>query len=151
MKERFKLKYVALNNIVSSASMFVICVVQGPPPHFRRWMQKFMKRWHNRNAPGWKEGACNEGDSSEEKKGEEGMEQGPEESSGESSGEDFVKSLGEHVAKMLDPFGMYSNLRLLKLIPSHLKLFNAYTDTSERVVMSHHIDKPVMLSDQYFV
>ena len=22
-----------------------------PPPHFRRWVQRFMKRWHNRNAP----------------------------------------------------------------------------------------------------
>ncbi|KAL4230806.1 Sequestosome-1 [Mactra antiquata] len=23
-----------------------------PPPHFRRWMRRFMRRWHNQNTPG---------------------------------------------------------------------------------------------------
>lgn len=22
-----------------------------PPPHFRRWMHRFMRRWHNKNGP----------------------------------------------------------------------------------------------------
>lgn len=81
---------------------------QGPPPHFRRWMQKFMRRWHNRNIPCWNE----EGSEAQKDKKAEGqaMDQGTEgtegaESSGESSGEEFLKNVGETMAEMLNPYG----------------------------------------------
>jgi hypothetical protein len=70
-------------------------------------MQRFMRRWHNRNHPG-QEGASgeeqNEGekDKQNEKMDEEGKEG---QDSGESSGEEYLRNVGEAVAEMLDPFG----------------------------------------------
>ena len=66
-----------------------------PPPHFRRWMQKFMKRWHNKNTPG-----CFD---------ETPMEEDPKQGEGsqESSTEDeYLRNVGESVQAMLDPFGI---------------------------------------------
>ncbi|XP_033742230.1 sequestosome-1-like [Pecten maximus] len=67
-----------------------------PPPHFRRWMQRFMRRWHNRNAPGHS--------------GEEGQapesEEPQEDPQGEGTPEDYLKTIGESVQAMLDPFGI---------------------------------------------
>ncbi|OWF55631.1 sequestosome-1-like [Mizuhopecten yessoensis] len=67
-----------------------------PPPHFRRWMQRFMRRWHNRNAPG----NC----------GEEGQnpetEEQQEDPQGDGTPEEYLKTIGESVQAMLDPFGI---------------------------------------------
>ncbi|KAL3860599.1 hypothetical protein ACJMK2_010698 [Sinanodonta woodiana] len=77
-----------------------------PPPHFRRWMQKFMKRWHNRNGPG-----CSaENDTEEAKKQKGDKPENPETEEqgegGENVEEDYLKTVGESVAAMLDPFGI---------------------------------------------
>ncbi|KAL3860597.1 hypothetical protein ACJMK2_010697 [Sinanodonta woodiana] len=77
-----------------------------PPPYFRRWMHKFMKRWHNRNGPGCS--AENETEEAKKQKGEksenpETVEQGD---GGENVEEDYLKTVGESVAAMLDPFGI---------------------------------------------
>ena len=73
-----------------------------PPPHFRRWMQKFMNRWHKRNAPG-----CSSGDEAQKGEKAEKMEEegGKQE---ECNGEEFLRNVGECVANMLDPFGEFS-------------------------------------------
>ena len=62
-------------------------------------MQKFMKRWHKRNAPG-----CSDEEGKEEKgeKAEKMEEEGKE---GECSGEEFLRNVGDCVANMLGPFG----------------------------------------------
>ena len=75
-----------------------------PPPHFRRWMQKFMKRWHKRNAPG-----CNSGDEDQkEQKGEKAEKmEGESGEQGENNGEEFLRNVGECVATMLDTFGEF--------------------------------------------
>lgn len=64
-----------------------------PPPHFRRWMKKFMRRWHNRNSPGC---SHDDKDDSPDDQGEEGG----------NFGEDYLKCVGESVASMLDPMGI---------------------------------------------
>ena len=73
-----------------------------PPPHFRRWMQKFMNRWHKRNAQG-----CSSGDEAQKGEKAEKMEEegGKQE---ECNGEEFLRNVGECVANMLDPFGEFS-------------------------------------------
>ena len=63
-----------------------------PPPHFRRWMKKFMRRWHNKNSPGC---SHDDKDDSPDDQGEEGG----------SFGEDYLKNVGQSVASMLDPMG----------------------------------------------
>lgn len=85
-----------------------------PPPHFRRWMQRFMKRWHNRNAPGWEGAPCDKKEDKKEAEKEEKMEEENQES-GESSGEEYLRNVGETVAQMLDPFG---KCRILKYLYS---------------------------------
>lgn len=79
-----------------------------PPPHFRRWMQRFMKRWHNRNAPGWEGAPCDqkECDKDEKKEGQKMEDDVEGQDSGESSGEEYLRNVGEAVADMLDPFGI---------------------------------------------
>ncbi|XP_060074165.1 sequestosome-1-like [Ylistrum balloti] len=67
-----------------------------PPPHFRRWMQRFMRRWHNRNAPGF----CGEENQHPEAKEQH---EDPQE---ESTPEEYLKTIGESVQAMLDPFGI---------------------------------------------
>lgn len=64
-----------------------------PPPHFRRWMKKFMRRWHNKNSPGC---SHDDKDDSPDDQGEDGG----------SFGEDYLKCVGESVASMLDPMGI---------------------------------------------
>lgn len=64
-----------------------------PPPHFRRWMKKFMRRWHNKNSPG-----CSH-DDKDDSPDDQGEEAG-------SFGEDYLKCVGESVASMLDPMGI---------------------------------------------
>ena len=66
-------------------------------PISSRWMERFMKRWHNRNSQG---GEQPQGQEGEEPRKEEGMEGGPD--------EDYLRTVGESVAAMLDPFGKIS-------------------------------------------
>lgn len=68
-----------------------------PPPHFRRWMQRFMRRWHNRNAPGY---------SGEDQGQAPEPEEPQEEPQGEGTPEEYLKTIGESVQAMLDPFGI---------------------------------------------
>ena len=86
-----------------------------PPPHFRRWMQKFMKRWHKRNAPG-----CYSGDEDQkEEKGEKAEKmEGDSGEQGENNGEEFLRNVGECVANMLDTFGefFFFSLQLSRLM-----------------------------------
>ena len=66
-------------------------------------MQKFVKRWHKRNATG-----CNSGDEDqkEEEKGEKAEKmEGESGEQGENNGEQFLRNVGECVANMLDTFG----------------------------------------------
>lgn len=66
-----------------------------PPPHFRRWMQRFMKRWHNRNQPG----SCDPNEAP--------MEEEPNQGNHEETSEDeYLRTVGESVQAMLDPFGI---------------------------------------------
>lgn len=75
-------------------------------------MQRFMKRWHNRNAPGWEDGTCGQKDCEEEKKEEKKMDEEAEgHDSGESSGEEYLRNVGEAVAEMLDPFGRWKQTK----------------------------------------
>lgn len=55
-------------------------------------MKKFMRRWHNKNSPGC---SHDDKDDSPDDQGEEG-----------SFGEDYLKSVGQSVASMLDPMGI---------------------------------------------
>jgi len=91
--------------IILPSNHFLVLQGFAPPPYFRRWMQKFMKRWHNRHAPGF-EGECGRKPEAEGK-AEEKMDEAAEgaQDSGESSGEEMLRNIGEQVAKMLDPFG----------------------------------------------
>ncbi|KAK3603903.1 hypothetical protein CHS0354_042914 [Potamilus streckersoni] len=77
-----------------------------PPPHFRRWMHKFMKRWHNRNGPG----CAAENETEEAKMQKEEKPEKPEteeqDEDRENVEEDYLKTVGESVAAMLDPFGI---------------------------------------------
>ena len=66
-----------------------------PPPHFRRWMQKFMKRWHKHHISGLKSG---------DEAGKKGEEAGNMEESGDqgtSSGEEYIQNVEENTADML--------------------------------------------------
>ena len=67
-------------------------------------MQKFMKRWHKRNAPGWNSGEEDgQGKSDEKGEKEEKMEESGE--SGESSGEELLLNAGECMADMVQAVG----------------------------------------------
>lgn len=72
-----------------------------PPPHFRRWMKKFMNGWHKRNSPG-----CNSGEESKEGEKAEKMEEEKGGEQGECNGEQFLRNVGECVSNMLDSFGI---------------------------------------------
>ncbi|KAL5011538.1 hypothetical protein ScPMuIL_010089 [Solemya velum] len=78
-----------------------MCGQQGPfvpPPHFRKWMQKFMRRWHTRNTP---EGCPCDGD----EKSDQSMEnEGSQEET--NAEETYLRTVGDQVAAMLDPFGI---------------------------------------------
>ena len=93
--------------MVFSQAFYCLCQPFVPPPHFRRWMQKFMNRWHKRNAPGCgTNGAENQQGEKAEKMEEDGKQ-------GECTGEEFLRNVGECVADMLDPFGELSFLQSL--------------------------------------
>ncbi|KAL5012386.1 hypothetical protein ScPMuIL_010937 [Solemya velum] len=68
-----------------------------PPPHFRRWMQKCMKRWHGKTTPNAR--PCDAG-------GEKSAQSMDNEDKETTQGEDFLRTIGEQVAAMLDPFGI---------------------------------------------
>ncbi|KAJ8297990.1 hypothetical protein KUTeg_024521 [Tegillarca granosa] len=73
-----------------------------PPPHLRRWMQRFMRRWHNRNnGCGQDQG---ENQPTEEKAEKPETEEQDEE--GATPEEDYLRNVGESVQAMLDPFGI---------------------------------------------
>ncbi|XP_067663942.1 sequestosome-1-like [Haliotis asinina] len=70
-----------------------------PPPHFRRWMKRYMNRWHNRH------GGCGmetDGDIPT------GTDSDPNQDAEQDAGpeEEYLRSVGENVAAMMDPFGI---------------------------------------------
>ncbi|XP_052089582.1 sequestosome-1-like [Mytilus californianus] len=67
-----------------------------PPPHFRRWMQRFMKRWQ-KNQQGC--GDQNESPMEEDPKQGEATEE-------DCQDDDYLRNVGESVQAMLDPFGI---------------------------------------------
>ena len=70
-----------------------------PPPHFRRWMHKFMNGCHKRSTPG-----CGSGDQGQKGEKAEQMDQDGEKQE-ECTGEQFLRNVGECVSSMLDSFG----------------------------------------------
>ncbi|XP_041357953.1 sequestosome-1-like [Gigantopelta aegis] len=83
-----------------------------PPPHLRRWMKRFMNRWHNNNGCPWTEGAAPPSDQSNKTEAGEGSKEGApdnkeqEEQENSTPEEDFLFNIGADVKEMLDPFGI---------------------------------------------
>ena len=73
-----------------------------PPPHFRRWMQRFMRRWHNRN------NGCgqDQGENQPTEEKAEKPETEEQDDEGATPEEDYLRNVGESVQAMLDPFGI---------------------------------------------
>ena len=66
-----------------------------PPPHFRRWMQKFMKRWHKHNTSG--KDTENETGNESERSGEWTDHEQP----GTSSGEEHIQTDEDNAVHMM--------------------------------------------------
>lgn len=72
------------------------------PPHFRRWMHRFMRKWHEN--PGNKCPA----DGSAECSGPSTSENAQQDKS--TLDDDYLKNIGEGVAAFLDPFGKHTKI-----------------------------------------
>ena len=75
------------------------------PPHFRRWMQKFMKRWHKHNTSA--KDTDNETGNERERSGESTDHEQP----GTSSGEEHIQTDEDNAVDMMHLCSKYKPMR----------------------------------------
>ena len=97
------------SQLIQSLTNSCACLLQGfMPPHFRRWMHRFMKKAHAGHGPcpaGASASASGQATGTEPNSGSNSGPQQDEGAPTDNAYDDYLRKMGANIAEFLDPFG----------------------------------------------